>query len=64
VIAKHYKDLQQYKSAVYKALNDSKKDAKTIENALKLFENHFNNSSNLQEVGNFNSVHINDPQHI
>jgi uncharacterized membrane protein YvbJ len=44
--------------------NDSKKDAKTIENAIKLFENHFNNSSNLQEIGNFKSVHINDPQHI
>lgn len=60
-LAKNYKETQQYNNEVRKALNELEDvEPQAKEDALKLLQDQYENSSNLNEITNPNSVYINN----
>ena len=57
-LAKNYKDINAYNAAVSRAINSSDASNTAKEDALKLLQNQFRNSSNLEEMSNMNSIYI------
>lgn len=61
-LAKDYKDLSQYYSSVFKAVNNADADPTVKEGALVLLYSQLTNSSNLQDIANPNSEYISNPE--
>lgn len=59
-LAKDYDETNTYNTEIIKAIDDSDEDANTKADAVKLFKNHFNNSSNLEQASYPNSVFLSD----
>ena len=57
-IAKNYREVTSYNRAVQRAINNLDESPKVKDSALSLFQNLLNNSNNLQEVSNPNSIYI------
>lgn len=59
-MAKNYRETTQYHNEVKKVLNLIDEDPQVKQDALKLINDQFNNSENLQQLGNPNSIYINN----
>lgn len=59
-LAKQYKDIENYKTEVRKALSLLKEDSLTTSDALKLLEDQYTGSSSLEEMANMDSVFLRD----
>ena len=59
-MAKNYRETNLYNNDIQKAINSLDESPEIKSDALKLFQNQFENSSNLKEIANPNSTHINN----
>lgn len=59
-MAKNYRETTQYNREVSRVINESDADPQIKEDALKLLQDQFNNSENLNELANPNSIYINN----
>jgi hypothetical protein len=59
-LAKDYRETTQYNDEVARAVNESDADPQTKQDALQLLQDQFNNSENLKELANPNSVYVNN----
>lgn len=59
-LAKDYRETTQYNDEVARAINESDTDPQTKQDALQLLQDQFNNSENLKELANPNSVYVNN----
>ena len=59
-LAKDYRETTQYNDEVARAINKSDADPQTKQDALQLLQDQFNNSENLKELANPNSVYVNN----
>lgn len=59
-LAKGYRETTQYNDEVARAINESDADPQTKQDALQLLQDQFNNSENLKELANPNSVYVNN----
>ena len=59
-LAKDYRETTQYNDEVARAINESDADPQTKQDALQLLQDQFNNSENLKELANPNSVYVNN----
>ena len=59
-LAKDYRETTQYNDEVARVINESDADPQTKQDALQLLQDQFNNSENLKELANPNSVHVNN----
>ena len=59
-IAKNYIKIKSYNAEVLKGIGNSSEESTVKENALKLFQEHFNNSSTIEEISNTDSIYINN----
>lgn len=59
-MAKNYREASQYYTEVEKSLNESNIDPQTKQDAIKLLQDQFNNSENLEQLANSNSIYINN----
>ena len=57
-MAKNYREVTSYNNDVQRAINSLNESPEVKTNALKLFQDQFENSSNLKEIANPNSVYI------
>lgn len=59
-MAKNYRETTQYYNEIKKVINSIEEDSQIKQDALKLINDQFNNSENLQQLGNPNSIYINN----
>lgn len=59
-MAKNYRETHEYYNNVRQAIDQSDADEQTKSDALKLLRDQYNNSANLQQVANPNSVFVNN----
>lgn len=59
-MAKNYRETSQYNNEVRKVLNESDAEPQTKQDALKLLQDQFSNSENLEQLANPNSIYINN----
>ena len=59
-MAKNYREVNSYNNDIQKIINSLDESPEIKLGALKLFQNQFENSSNLKEIANPNSTHINN----
>ena len=59
-MAKNYKEVNAYNTDVQRAINSLDESPAVKADALKLLQDQFENSSNLNEIGNPNSIYINN----
>ena len=59
-MAKNYREVNLYNNDIQKVINSLDENPEIKSDALKLFQNQFENSSNLKEIANPNSTHINN----
>lgn len=59
-LAKDYRETTQYNDEVARVINESDADPQTKQDALQLLQDQFNNSENLKELANPNSVYVNN----
>lgn len=59
-MAKNYRETSQYNNEVRLAINSSDADVQTKQDAIKLLQDQFNNSKDLEQLANPNSVYINN----
>ena len=59
-MAKNYRETSQYNNEVRRVLNESDAEPQTKQNALKLLQDQFSNSENLEQLANPNSIYINN----
>lgn len=59
-MAKNYIETSQYNNEVRKVLNEMDVEPQVKQDAMNLFQAHFDNSDDLKSVANINSVHINN----
>lgn len=57
-MVKNYREVNSYNSDVRRAINDMDENPEVKANALKLLQDQFENSSNLSEIANPNSIYI------
>ena len=57
-LAKNYKEVNAYNTDVQRAINSLNEDPVIKADALKLFQDQFENSSNLEEIANPNSIYV------
>lgn len=58
--AKNYKEVEQYHTELRKALMSLAKNSKIGEDALALWDEHYSKAENLEQIGNLNSIFINN----
>ena len=59
-MAKNYRETSQYNNEVRRVLNESDAEPQVKQDAMKLFQDQFNNSKNLEQLANPNSIYINN----
>lgn len=59
-MAKNYRETSQYNNEVRRVLNESDAEPQVKQDAMKLLQDQFNNSENLEQVANPNSIYINN----
>lgn len=59
-MAKNYRETSQYNNEVRRILNESDAEPQAKQDALKLLQDQFNNSENLEQLANPNSIYINN----
>lgn len=59
-MAKNYRETSQYNNEVRRALNESDAEPQVKQDAMKLLQDQFNNSENLEQLANPNSIYINN----
>ena len=59
-MAKNYRETSQYNTEVRRVINESDADPQTKQDAMKLLQDQFNNSEDLKELANPNSIYINN----
>jgi hypothetical protein len=59
-MAKNYRETSQYNNEVRRVLNESDAEPQVKQDAMKLFQDQFNNSDSLEYLANPNSIHINN----
>jgi len=59
-MAKNYRETSQYNNEVRRVLNNSDADTQTKQDALKLLQDQFDNSENIKQLANPNSIYINN----
>lgn len=59
-MAKNYRETSQYNNEVRRVLNESDAEPQVKQDAMKLHQNQFSNSENLEQLANSNSIYINN----
>lgn len=59
-MAKNYRETSQYNNEVRRVLNESDAEPQVKQDAMKLLQDQFNNSDNLEHLANPNSIYINN----
>lgn len=59
-MAKNYRETSQYNNEVRRVLNESDAEPQVKQDAMKLLQDQFNNSDNLEYLANPNSIYINN----
>ena len=59
-MAKNYRETSQYNSEVRRVLNESDAEPQVKQDAMKLLQDQFSNSENLEQLANPNSIYINN----
>lgn len=59
-MAKNYRETSQYNNEVRRVLNESDTESQAKQDAIKLLQDQFNNSENLEQLANPNSIYINN----
>ena len=59
-MAKNYRETSQYNNEVRRVLNESDAEPQAKQDALKLFQDQFDNSEDLEHLANPNSIYINN----
>ena len=59
-MAKNYRETSQYNNEVRRVLNESDAEPQVKQDAMKLLQDQFSNSENLEQVANPNSIYINN----
>ena len=59
-MAKNYRETSQYNNEVRRALNESDAEPQVKQDAMKLLQDQFSNSENLEQLANPNSIYINN----
>ena len=59
-MAKNYRETSQYNNEVKRVLNESDAEPQVKQDAMKLLQDQFNNSDNLEYLANPNSIYINN----
>lgn len=59
-LAKNHKELNQYHREVQRAINESDAEPQAKQDALTLLRDQYNNSEDLQQVANPNSIYVNN----
>lgn len=59
-MAKNYRETSQYNNEVRRVLNESDAEPQVKQDAMKLFQDQFSNSENLEQLANPNSIYINN----
>lgn len=60
VMAKNYRETSQYNNEVRRVLNESDAEPQVKQDAMKLLQDQFSNSENLEQLANPNSIYINN----
>lgn len=58
--AKNYRETLQYNNEVRRLINDSDAEPQAKQDAIKLLQDQFNNSENLEQIANPNSIYVNN----
>ena len=61
-VAKNYKEISQYDNELSKALNSLGEDEDVVQDALSLWKEQYDKAENMEQLGNMNSVFINNEQ--
>lgn len=59
-MAKNYRETSQYNTEVRRVINESDAEPQAKQDAMKLLQDQFNNSENLEQLANPNSIYINN----
>ena len=59
-LAKNYRETSQYNNEVRRVLNESDAEPQVKQDAMKLLQDQFSNSENLEQLANPNSIYINN----
>jgi hypothetical protein len=59
-MAKNYRETSQYNNEVRRVLNESDAEPQVKQDAMKLLQDQFSNSENLEQLANPNSIYINN----
>ena len=59
-MAKNYRETSQYNTEVRRVINESDADPQTKQDAMKLLQDQFSNSENLEQLANPNSIYVNN----
>lgn len=59
-MTKNYRETSQYNNEVRRVLNESDAEPQVKQDAMKLLQDQFNNSENLKQLANPNSIYINN----
>lgn len=59
-MAKNYRETSQYNNEVRRVLNESDAEPQVKQDAMKLLQDQFSNSENLEQLANLNSIYINN----
>lgn len=59
-MAKNYRETSQYNNEVRRVLNESDAEPQAKQDAMKLLQDQFNNSKDLEQLANPNSIYINN----
>ena len=59
-MAKNYRETSQYNNEIRRVLNESDAEPQAKQDALKLLQDQFNNSENIEQLANPNSIYINN----
>lgn len=59
-MAKNYRETSQYNNEVRRVLNESDAEPQVKQDAIKLLQDQFSNSENLEQLANPNSIYINN----
>ena len=59
-MAKNYRETSQYNNEVRRVLNESDTEPQVKQDAMKLLQDQFSNSENLEQLANPNSIYINN----
>lgn len=59
-MAKNYRETSQYNNEVRRVLNESDAEPQVKQDVMKLLQDQFNNSENLEQLANPNSIYINN----